>query len=185
MRAPSLALTTAAAVATTLFSSLTHAATKGIVSDTIVSDAQACSSLCGLNDACLTALYHSKCHECWLLDCALKREPQGFSAVGKSTIKPKPECDAGVVPPVPTECKKADDGGDSGASSSSAISGSASGTVASKTDATGATADKTTSAGAATGTKDSAAGGRLDVWGGSSSLGVVVVLAAGVVAAFA
>ncbi|GJN78971.1 hypothetical protein PLIIFM63780_002482 [Purpureocillium lilacinum] len=113
MRAPSLALT-AAAVATTLFSSLAHAAsTKGIVSDTIVSDAQACSSLCGLNDACLTALYHSKCHECWLLDCALKREPQGFSAVGKSTIKPKPECDAGVVPPVPTECKKADDGGDS------------------------------------------------------------------------
>ncbi|KAL3960930.1 hypothetical protein ACCO45_006047 [Purpureocillium lilacinum] len=52
-----------------------------------------------------------------------QEEPQGFSAVGKSTIKPKPECDAGVVPPVPTECKKADDGGDSGASSSSSASG--------------------------------------------------------------
>ncbi|UNI20759.1 hypothetical protein JDV02_006818 [Purpureocillium takamizusanense] len=186
------ALIASAAAALLFGTSASAASTKGVISDTIVNDEQACKSLCGLNEGCLTALYHIKCHECWLFDCALKRAPEGTSGAGKATIKPKPECDAGVVPALPTECKKGTDGGDGddGSSSSSSSSsgkatatGTAAGTATTTGGGAGATADKTTSAGGtATQTKDSAAGRLGDAWGWSASLAVVLAAAAGVAA---
>lgn len=73
-------------------------AVKGVISDTLTSSQEGCHSLCGLNDACLLALYQSKCHECWLMDCTLKSLPEGFTGAGKDTAEIKPICDSALVP---------------------------------------------------------------------------------------
>lgn len=73
-------------------------AVKGVISDSLTSDSQGCYSLCGLNNACLTALYQVKCHECWLLDCKVEFAPEGIIGEGKDTIEIKPICDSALVP---------------------------------------------------------------------------------------
>ncbi|OAG03374.1 uncharacterized protein CC84DRAFT_1167063 [Paraphaeosphaeria sporulosa] len=83
-------------------------AVKGVISDTLTSDEEGCLSLCGLNDACLLALYQTECRECWLMDCSLQFMPVGFTGGGKDTIKIKPTCDSALVPkPREDGCKDA------------------------------------------------------------------------------
>ncbi|KAJ6440351.1 PAN domain-containing protein [Purpureocillium lavendulum] len=117
-----------------------HAATKGVIRDTTVSDAAECNSLCGLNDACLTALYHSGCRECWLFDCALKTQPNDTLAAGKATDKAKPACDPAVLPTIPKagQCTKVDGGSSTSTSTSTstASSGSSSGGASASASAT-------------------------------------------------
>ncbi|KAH8670751.1 hypothetical protein BGZ61DRAFT_459870 [Ilyonectria robusta] len=73
-------------------------AVKGVISDTITSNEQLCRSNCGLNDACLLALYQYKCRECWLMDCTLESVPEGLTGAGKATEGVQPTCDSGMVP---------------------------------------------------------------------------------------
>ncbi|KAK3897417.1 hypothetical protein C8A05DRAFT_19815 [Staphylotrichum tortipilum] len=73
-------------------------AVKGVISDTVTSSQEGCQSLCGLNNACLMALYQRQCHECWLMDCALKFLPEGLTGAGKDTVEIKPICDSALIP---------------------------------------------------------------------------------------
>lgn len=73
-------------------------AVKGVISDTITSDEQLCRSNCGLNGACLLALYQYKCRECWLMDCTLNYVPEGLTGAGKATEGVPPTCDSAMVP---------------------------------------------------------------------------------------
>ncbi len=83
-------------------------AVKGVISDTLTSSQEGCHSLCGLNNACLMALYQQACHECWLMDCTLEFLPKGLTGAGKDTIEIKPVCDSALVPkPRDEGCKGA------------------------------------------------------------------------------
>ncbi|KAI5456094.1 hypothetical protein BGZ63DRAFT_397398 [Mariannaea sp. PMI_226] len=73
-------------------------AVKGVISDTITSDEELCHSKCGLNNACLLALYQYECRECWLMDCTLEFVPKGLTGAGKATEGVKPACDSDMVP---------------------------------------------------------------------------------------
>jgi hypothetical protein len=83
-------------------------AAKGVISDTITSDAQGCRSLCGLNDDCFMVLFDNDCNECWQLDCSVDRQPvEGLDATGKDTDATAPKCDDGVkFPEKRKECKE-------------------------------------------------------------------------------